>query len=125
MLMPTYNPSGGGGGGSDFPVYLNTTVLLGSLNRSGTVITGAAVTATHTGTTGAVSYEWEFVSGDSVIYPVNPGLPTTRFVAEIDLVPMSYSATYRLKVTDSIGKIGYSDGVVSVLSTYLGPGELF
>lgn len=120
MLMPTYNPTGGGGGGSDFFVYLNSTGLSGSINRPGTVQTSSAVTATWAGAVGAVTVEWEFVSGDTEIYPINGATATTRFAVELELVPSGKIATYRAKITDSLGRIGYSDGIQVHLFNYLG-----
>lgn len=119
MLMPTYNPVGGGGGGSDFPVYLNAASLTGSLNRPGTVMTSSAVTATWVGAVGATTVEWEIVSGDPEILPTFGDRATTRFTTELDLIPSGRTAYYRAKITDSLGQIGYSDNLPVYLFNYL------
>lgn len=119
MLMPTFNPSGGGGGGSDFSVFLNVASLTGSLNRPGTVLTSSAVTATWVGAVGATTVEWEVVSGDLDILPIFGDAATTRFSTELDLIPMDRTTFYRAKVTDSLGKIGYSDSLLVYLFNYL------
>ena len=93
------------------PVSVSVSVSSTSYNSTrqfkGTIKSTSAVTATASGGVGALTYSWEYVSGDTGITTMSPTSATTRW----NDGTFSLSAIYRCKVTDSQGHVGYSPNV--------------
>lgn len=122
MLMPTVS----GSSVSAFVVNINTRNLYGFRNNFGTITTSGSVTATPFGGVAPYTYEIEYVSGDADTYPVSPDKATTKFSVYSDLVPFTYTAVRRFKVTDAAATVGYSDDITITLeATYSGGGGPF
>lgn len=123
MLMPTHAPSSTGGGGT-LIVDVSPNYLYGFKYGFGSIRTSTASSAMATNAVGAVTYTWEYVSGDVYILPEQGGQASTRFRVYADLVPYSYEAVWRCKATDSASNVGYSQNVTITLESLLQDGGI-
>jgi hypothetical protein len=90
----------------------------GSRSTSGSVATNVA-TATATGYTGALTYAWEFVSGDASITVSSASSQSVTFSGNVGPVNVTRSAVWKCKVTDSTGFV-YTN-TISPTVEYTGP----
>lgn len=107
------------GGGVLRTVWQYFSVVLDSVfetsTNSGAASSGSVTTGTVTGTVqggvAAFTYLWEWVSGSGSIVPTTGTANATTFTATVSDSGSPYTATYRLKVTDSNGAVTYSSEV--------------
>lgn len=92
-------------------VSLDKSTVYGERFGSGAATTDT-VTATVSGGTGPYTYLWERLSGDASMSSTAPGAAASAFIRGGSPVHL-YEATWRLRVTDSLGTIGYSDNVLA------------
>ena len=104
-VFQTAAPSGGDVALSDYDVFAV---------RTGKALTGIVTTTTITSTvgfgTGPYTYHWERLTGSTNVVAATPNNAQTYFGA----TPVSGSnkeATFRLKVTDSLAVVKYSDPI--------------
>jgi hypothetical protein len=99
-----------------FSVAVDHTFVNG--NSSGAAASGIVTTSSVTGTvqggTGPFTYLWEYVSGEALIVPSTPTAAATTFSATVS--DGVHDATYRLKVTDSLSNVVYSENVEAQLN---------
>ena len=82
----------------------------GTRSGAGSVTTNTT-TVTVTGAVGALSYLWEYVSGDASISPTAGTLATTAFSTTVTL-SQTKTAVWRCRVTDAgTGAVAYSNDV--------------
>lgn len=99
--------SGGGGGGSALAATSSTAYLTGYVLMDGVAVTSAPAIVSVTGGVPPYSYDWERTFGDTTIYPnVDTGYATYFYRLILD--GGSYIASWRCKVTDSVGTIVYA-----------------
>ena len=67
---------------------------------TGTATTTPTITATPSGGTAPYTYNWQYISGDSSVYPTNPTSAATDF-ARFGSPEFTYVSNYRCVVTDS------------------------
>lgn len=93
-------------------VSVNTTSVSGTgSNPTSVNITTNSVTGTPTGGTSPYTYAWEYVSG-SAIHSADSGTSaTTTFTGLTDCGNTPFESVWRLKVTDNLSAIAYSDNV--------------
>lgn len=97
------------------PAYQLTTTRSASAT-----LTSTAFTCTAAGATGAVSYAWEYVSGDTTVSCLSPTAASTMFRVAVNQATPSKGAVWRCKVTDAgSGAVTYSnDAQANFASTY-------
>lgn len=74
-----------------------------------------STTCTPTGGLPAYTYAWEYVSGDTLIFPASPTSATTIFTRSSSVPFNGYTSVWRCKVTDSLGTVAFTSNVTSIV----------
>lgn len=100
-----------------FTAALSASLSPGTLDSGGTgngPFGTGLVTASASGGTPGYSYLWEYVSGDATLTPSSTTATNPYFTGS-GTAPETKTATWRCKITDSVGTVAYTGNVVITL----------
>lgn len=87
-----------------------------STTLASATLTSGAFTCTPTGGSGAISYAWQYVSGDTTVTCASPSAATTTFSAAVSGAVPDKSAVWRCRVTDAASNVAYSNTITAQFS---------
>ncbi|AXQ69730.1 hypothetical protein HOU03_gp537 [Caulobacter phage CcrSC] len=111
------NLAEGGGGSQTLTVSKNKGNLTGSIVGGTTPpTTSETITATASGGTAPYSYDWEYVSGDTLIFLANVSPQEAYWYLGNGDRPANRTAIWRCKATDAVGNYGYTSNTQITLT---------